>query len=107
MELHKTIFHRTVGHVLRIAAGSILLLIGVLGLILPLLPGWPFIISGILLLWPKSRVATWLRRWLVRIRAWFRKRKGLAKTGGPLPPSPGERRSPLNTAPENHAVRRR
>jgi hypothetical protein len=61
--------------VLKIVAGSVLLFIGLVGLLLPVLPGWVFIIPGALLLgfdvaiiarylkhaedrWPKHR--SWL-----------------------------------------------
>jgi uncharacterized membrane protein YbaN (DUF454 family) len=44
---------------LRIAAGGILVLAGLLGLALPILPGWVFVIPGLMLL---GREFTWARR---------------------------------------------
>ena len=77
MEVNRTILHRTIRRMLAITAGIILIAVGIAGLILPLLPGWPFIAAGIILLWPKTRMATWLKHLPARIREWFRKRRGL------------------------------
>lgn len=51
--------------VLRIAAGIGLILIGIVGLILPVMPGWVFIIPGLVILsehfeWAK-RLTDWLK----------------------------------------------
>ena len=83
MEVNRTILHRTIRRVLAITAGIILIAAGVVGLILPLLPGWPFIAAGIILLWPKTRLAIWLKHLPARIREWFRKRKDLQREGQP------------------------
>ena len=75
MEANRTTLHRTIYRVLRITAGIVLITIGVVGLVLPLLPGWAFIAAGIVLLWPKTRLAIWLTHLPERIKEWFRKRR--------------------------------
>jgi uncharacterized membrane protein YbaN (DUF454 family) len=45
--------------VLRIVFGIILILVSILGFLLPFLPGWPFLVAGVLLIWPDSRFAAW------------------------------------------------
>ena len=51
--------------VLRIAAGIGLILIGIVGLILPVMPGWIFIIPGLVILGeyfpPARRLVDWLK----------------------------------------------
>jgi uncharacterized protein YqgC (DUF456 family) len=44
---------------LRIAAGGVLVLAGLLGLALPIVPGWVFVIPGLMLL---GREFAWARR---------------------------------------------
>jgi len=56
----------TLGRGLRIAAGLAMLLVGVMGWLLPVIPGWAFFIPGLILL---SREFHWARRlleWLKR-----------------------------------------
>ena len=49
--------------VLKIVAGSVLLFIGLVGLLLPVLPGWVFIIPGALLLgFDVAIIARYLKR---------------------------------------------
>jgi len=64
-----TYLWRRAGHVLRLAAGVLLILAGVLGLALPILPGWALIALGIVLLAPNSRVANWLKRAFARLKS--------------------------------------
>jgi len=51
--------------VLRIASGIALVIVGILGLILPVLPGWIFLIPGLVILGedfpPAKRAADWLK----------------------------------------------
>ena len=47
------------------AAGGILLLVGLLGWFLPLMPGWPFVIAGLAIL---AGEFVWARRLLDRAR---------------------------------------
>ena len=51
--------------VLRIAAGIGLIIIGIIGLILPVMPGWVFIIPGLVILGdyfpPAKRLVDWLK----------------------------------------------
>jgi uncharacterized membrane protein YbaN (DUF454 family) len=52
-----------VKRVLKIIAGSVLLFIGLVGLLLPVLPGWVFIIPGALLLgFDVAIIARYLRK---------------------------------------------
>ena len=52
---------KLVVRVLRITAGFALLLVGIVGWLLPVLPGWPFVIPGLILL---GREFHWARRTL-------------------------------------------
>jgi uncharacterized protein YqgC (DUF456 family) len=54
--------------ILRIAAGIGLVLIGLVGLIMPIMPGWVFIIPGLIILGEHSPA---IRRLLEWIRAKF------------------------------------
>jgi uncharacterized membrane protein YbaN (DUF454 family) len=65
----------TIRSILRIVVGIALIVIGLTGIIVPLLPGWPFIASGVILLWPKSRLAMWLKRLSARLKEWFHKKR--------------------------------
>jgi hypothetical protein len=47
---------RVVIAVVRRAVGLVLLAIGILGILLPILPGWPFIIPAVVLLGRRDRV---------------------------------------------------
>ena len=53
------------GKLLRLAAGTGLLIIGIIGLILPIMPGWIFVIPGLLILAdffpPIHRLVTWAK----------------------------------------------
>jgi len=70
----RSIKHKPLRRVVRIAVGIALIAVGVLGLVLPLLPGWPFLVTGFILLWPKIRLARWLVRVFGRIKEWRRRR---------------------------------
>ncbi len=48
--------------ILRICLGALLILLGIVGLFLPILQGVAMIAAGILLLAPNSRISVWLRR---------------------------------------------
>jgi hypothetical protein len=50
----------------RIAAGGILVLAGLLGLALPILPGWVWLIPGLMIL---AREFTWAKRLLDWLKA--------------------------------------
>ena len=70
-----TPFGRVALKIVRIAAGIVCLLIGLLGLALPILPGWAFIIPGVLILARDvplfHRLTLWADRTIV---AWFERR---------------------------------
>ena len=59
---------------LRMGAGVALVLVGLAGLILPILPGWVFLVPGITILFPGSRVARWIRAKWRQVRQARRKR---------------------------------
>ena len=67
--------------VLRISAGIGLVLIGIVGLILPIMPGWVFIIPGLVILADHSPRIKRLLEWA---RAKFEDARGVSKT----PPVP-------------------
>ena len=81
METDRSILHLTIRRILRTAAGIVLIGVGIVGFILPVLPGWPFVVSGLILIWPQSRLAIWLRRLPERIKEWSRKRRGASGEG--------------------------
>ena len=54
----------------RTAAGWILLILGVAGLMLPFLPGVPLLIAGLVMLSAQYR---WARNCLSRMKLWIRK----------------------------------
>ncbi|MBI4443361.1 MAG: PGPGW domain-containing protein [Acidobacteria bacterium] len=56
---------------LRIGAGMVMLLIGLVGWALPLFPGWLFVIPGLVLL---AREFHWARRLLAWLKARIPKR---------------------------------
>ncbi len=76
VKIIRNAFVITALRILRVVFGVVLIAIGILGFILPLLPGWPFLASGIIILWPKSRLAAWLKKVPGRIRDRLRKRSG-------------------------------
>ncbi len=54
-------------HVLRLTAGVLLILVGLVCVILPVIPGWPLIIPGLMLLGIDSKkLRHWVDRNLVR-----------------------------------------
>lgn len=65
--------------VLRILAGIVLVIIGVIGLLIPVMPQWPFIIPGLMLLSPHFPPAKRLLDWIQR-KFPFTKRDWFAKT---------------------------
>ena len=56
---------------LRIGAGMVMLLIGLVGWVLPIFPGWLFVIPGLMLL---AREFHWARRLLAWLKARIPKR---------------------------------
>jgi len=56
---------------LRIVGGFLLVLVGLLGLALPILPGWIFVIPGLMLL---AREFHWARRLLERFKSYLPKK---------------------------------
>jgi len=76
---------------LRIALGAVLVLVGILGLVLPIMPGWIFIFPGLALLMPGTRAGHWLRAKAQRLRA--KMGRGGAENA-PAPPSPPDGPTP-------------
>ncbi len=52
-----------------------LILVGLVGIVVPVLPGWTPLAFGILLLAPKTRFSRWVRQWLKKMRRYARHRK--------------------------------
>lgn len=72
---------KTFKTVARITGGIVLLLVGVLGLFLPILQGWLFLGAGLLLLFPKNtktgrRIRTWMKEKRSQVAERIRRRKG-------------------------------
>ncbi len=63
--------------IFRIAAGVGLILIGIVGLILPIMPGWVFIIPGLVIL---AEYSPRIRRLLDWLRAKFEGARGVLKS---------------------------
>lgn len=53
---------------LRISAGVVLVVVGLIGLLLPILPGWPFLIPGVMLLIADTRLKRKLVSKIDRLR---------------------------------------
>lgn len=86
-------FHRfwqTIRIPLRLAGGTLLVLVGVAGVILPILPGWIFIIAGLTILFPRS-FGRWFKSKWEALKRWYGARKD-------RPPRPPDRPDP--TAPK-------
>jgi uncharacterized protein YqgC (DUF456 family) len=47
----------------RTTAGTTLLILGLIGLLMPIMPGWPLIIPGLILIGTESRFGRWIHRW--------------------------------------------
>ena len=61
---------------LRIAGGALLVLVGIVGLILPIMPGWVFVLAGLTMLAPHS-FGQWVKKRLQAAKDWYlRKRTG-------------------------------
>jgi uncharacterized membrane protein YbaN (DUF454 family) len=62
----------------RIASGVGLLIVGIIGLLLPVMPQWPFIIPGLMILAdyypPAKRLLDWLRKKIDAAREYMPKR---------------------------------
>ena len=66
---------RQVGHVLRITGGIALILVGLLGIIVPIMPGWSLALVGIVMLAPGTRFSRWLKRTFARLAERIRRKK--------------------------------
>jgi UPF0716 family protein affecting phage T7 exclusion len=82
----------------RLTAGALLTLLGILGLLLPILPGWIFIFPGLALLLPGTRAGHWLREKTERVRTEVNRRRGKDDER-----SLAEGMPPDEAAPEGHA----
>ncbi len=60
--------------ILRLGMATVMILLGILGLIFPIMPGWIFLIPGIILLAPNTRFSRWIRsRVRLLSRRWRRR----------------------------------
>ena len=57
--------------------GIVLILVGIIGCVLPFLPGFLFLIAGIMLLCPESRFTVWAKEKWKKIKI---QRKNVSKT---------------------------
>lgn len=60
----------SVWRTVRMVTGLILIGLGLMGLLLPILPGIPLLIAGVALVGTNH---PWLRPWVARLRLWRRK----------------------------------
>ncbi len=60
---------------IRIGTGLVLIGVGLVGILVPVLPGWTPLIFGILMLAPKTRFSRWVRELLKKMRRRARQRK--------------------------------
>ena len=70
--------------ILRISAGVGLILVGIVGLILPIMPGWVFIIPGLVIL---AEYSTRIKRLLDWAREKFEDARKASKSGAAATPS--------------------
>jgi hypothetical protein len=61
---------------LRIVLAILMILIGVLGWIFPILPGWAFFVPGVVLLAPNTRFSRWVKRKAHQMRVRWARRRG-------------------------------
>ena len=61
--------------VFRVAGGFFLVVLGVLGLVLPVMPGWVFLIPGLIILAEEYAWARGLLKWAKRKADWSTKPK--------------------------------
>lgn len=71
---------------IRIVAGVILIGVGLVGLLLPILPGIPLLLAGVALLGSRH---PWVRPFMARIRLW---RRRVSRTPGGRKPDDPDRR---------------
>lgn len=76
----------TIRHTLRLALGIGLVVLGVVGLILPVMPGWIFLIPGLLILGdyfpPIRRLVHWAKDRFAEADQQFRKQKSKQSADG-------------------------
>ncbi|MGE5851490.1 MAG: hypothetical protein ACM362_15285 [Candidatus Methylomirabilota bacterium] len=75
----------------RTIAGVTLFGLGLLGMVLPVLPGIPLLLAGVALLGTNH---PWVRPFMVRFRLWRRKRARAAATRQPGDPNHRDRKVP-------------
>ncbi len=76
---------RAVKAPVRVAVGVVLILVGAVGLVLPVMPGWVFIIPGVAMATAGTRLGDWLREKVRRLREKMKKRPGPAEEGRDVP----------------------
>ena len=71
----------TVWRTFRILAGMVLIVLGLLGMVLPVVPGIPLLLAWVALLGSNH---PWVRPFMARLRLWRRKRARAAGTRRPV-----------------------
>jgi len=74
METKPHVMRHRLPLVLRLAIGIALILLGIAGLALPIMPGWIFIAMGVVVLGPRTSLGKWIRKWGYLIRWKIRRR---------------------------------
>jgi uncharacterized membrane protein YbaN (DUF454 family) len=85
LEVEGALLHRAILRKLRQIAGVLLVIVGIAGLILPIMPGWIFLAPGIALLGPDNPfVKRWMAKgeeWRDKFKAWLRRSKTPEREG--------------------------
>jgi len=79
---------RAVKAPVRVAVGVVLILVGAVGLVLPVMPGWVFIIPGLALATAGTPLGDWLREKVRRLREKMGKRRSRPAEEGRDGPAP-------------------
>jgi uncharacterized protein YqgC (DUF456 family) len=68
----------SVGHLVRTVIGVVLLVMGAIGTLIPVMPGFVFFAAGIAVLGTDHAIVRRLQPYMLRVRTWL-ERRGLVK----------------------------
>jgi len=92
----------------RIAVGLVLVVVGIAGLVLPIMPGWIFLIPGLALATSGTRLGDWLRAKAHAVRARMKAGSGEGTSPRPGKPAgphtPAGRQHPMDPTPADDAA---